>query len=1450
MNKRMIVLAGVLGAALLGLGAAPFENGDVVVFFGDSITHGGLYHTYVSDYYATRFPERSVRFVNSGIGGDTAAGAFPRIPEDVAEYKPTHVAFHFGMNDVNRGAYLPESTTSSLVARENAQRDYRRNLRRLIDGVRKAAPEAKFIYLTPTPYEDTAVITNAPKNGWASFNNVGCNTGLSLMAGFVIASARDDKADVVDWYSVLNGFRVRHQKDDPRFRFVRTDRVHPEELGHSVMAWEFLRRQGVPAVVSGVEIDAGSGAVVRTENAAVSSCQVDVRGCAFTLQAKALPFPVHEKALAYLKEFDVENTLNRETVRLTGLADGLYALKIDGEEVGRYTAQEFAKGVALGFNAKTPQYRQAQEVAARHRALRDRESQLRDHHSARWFFRNHVPDVDDIPSFRAWYEQQQKAGGLGGWKSYFGRFIPGYLEYWPKYREVREQLWKDQKEVRKLARPLPRKYEIALVANLVPHGLVAERMSDPVGLGTARPRLSWKLPDGVSRQTAYEIEADGQPCGKVLSDRQLDVDWPGRTLGSSDRASWRVRVWNERNEVSAWSPRATLSTGLLKTSDWQAKWIGANPKTVPEVDFGAATWLEGTNFEARFKSDRVVDLALGATKPFLVKLNGRLVYKCDGHVFDYRHLRFLDLRPYLADGENVLQVVLTPERFDRKHDPSVAAAIAVLRDAERRPAVTSDAAWGGRALGALRTPDFAAAIDCREEVASPAFEKTFRAKGTVRRATLHVTGLGYYEALLNGRKIGDKCLDPSPTDYDKRVLYSTYLLDGDVRAGENTLTLRLGHGWYDMRSIGMWNYDCAPWRDRPKGIAQLEIEYADGSRETVVTDASWRQVESPVLYDCIREGAVMGPLSAGLPKDLTAAVVPPPRGALEAEMLPATKVVRELAPTEITADGPGRWIVTFPETVSGWVRLTTRGLARGTVVSVEYDENLAPGRHKPKASPPNYFGPWTDKDRLIDVYFVKSGSYRLAYGPGAADSDRFVASGAAVETFEPSFAYHGFRHVVLEGLKEAPSAADIRACHVRTAFPETGSFACSDANLTELVRLARNSYKVNFANGFPTDCPHREKLGWTGDAWIASELGQCYFENTAAYRKWLTDIMDAQTAKGALCGISPTSGWGFAWGNGPVFDAVISMLPWNLWLFRGDRIALDAAYPALLRYLAYEQSAEAEPGLVANGLDDWNAKEKSHKPTAEYVISCLRLEIVETAAKIAEALGKTADVAVHRASAERIRAALRAKYAKGNGVFDNGGQTAQAMAVACGLAAPADRQAVADRLADSVLKTDCHADFGLAGAKYVYRALADVGRADLAYRMIVNPTEPTMMKWIGKNGTLWEDWTFGYSKSHVMLGDFSAWAFEYVAGLRRPLVPGYRTALVEPVLLPGLSWARGETETPYGRLASSWTLSGRDFALAVVVPSGCEAVVRLPDGSERTVGAGTHAFACPAITRR
>ena len=744
--------------------------------------------------------------------------------------------------------------------------------------------------------------------------------------------------------------------------------------------------------------------------------------------------------------------------------------------------------------------------------------------------------------------------------------------------------------------------------------------------------------------------------------------------------------------------------------------------------------------------------------------------------------------------------------------------------------VVSPVRWQASWIGAGRESD------------GVAFEKSFFVATPVVRATLHIAGLGFYEACLNGRKIGDKVLDPSPTDYDKRVLYSTYPVEDLVR-GTNVLRIVLGHGWYDMRCHADWAFDAALWRDRPKTIAQLEVEGIDGSRSTIITDGTWELIRSPIVFDCLREGEVVDGREIGWRKlGRTAVVVPAPRGRLEPSgELPGAKIQARIAPERMQRLSDGRWLVTFPETLSGWISLMVRGQKSGDVVSVRYDENLGLDGGPAVSSAADWAAAQKQGVRKIDCFVRKLGSAGAFPGEMAMQMDRYISGGRPVETFEPRFVYHGFRYVLVSGLRNELKPDDIRAVSVRTDFGETGVFDCSDKTLTELVRMARNSYKVNFTDGIPTDCPHREKLGWTGDAWIASETGLCYFDSASAYRKWYQDVLDTQREDGSICAIAPTSGWGYKSYPGPVFDAVLGMLPWNLWRFCGDREIVDVAYPPLMRYLAHEKSLEMSPGLVDNGLGDWNALVKAHMPEKTYVVSCLYLRLKEIAAEFASVKGLADDARLLRESAEMTRSALRSKYGKGNGVYANGGQTAQALAIEMELCTADERSAVASQLVASVERTDCHVDFGLVGAKFVYRALSDVGRSDLAYRMIVNPTEPSMTKWINKNGTLWEDWGDGFSKCHVMLSDFAAWAQQHLAGIS-PTEPGYRRIRIAPKAIRDLQWVKAETGTPYGKIKSNWQRCQGELCFQVEIPPECRAEVVLPDGYREWVGGGKHSF--------
>ena len=403
----------LIGLAAMAVGTAyaePFRDGDTVVFFGSSTTASGRYHEYVTDFYRTRCPEADIRFVNSGVGGDNAGNAQKRVDADVTYYKPTWVLYNFGMNDVGRDAYTANRTPAQIRHGEKCRKDFEKNLVALADKVRAAVPEAKEMFATPQIYDDTADNSIAVEKNW-----VGCNAALAELGTFTEKTAADRKALFVNWHKPLNDLVNRRRAAGERsFAVNGKDRVHLLPIGHAVLAWEFLKAQGVPATVSDVTVDAKSGKVAKSENATVTDLKATADGVSCTVHAKALPFPVEPEAKGLLAEFDVEETLNREIFAVTGLKPGNYALLIDGAEVATGDAAAFAKGIRLGFNERTPQYAQAQKFFAENKRLADRERKIRAY---------------------AWKPQNREAA-------------------------VREPLLEAQQKLRALVKTVPHRYEV------------------------------------------------------------------------------------------------------------------------------------------------------------------------------------------------------------------------------------------------------------------------------------------------------------------------------------------------------------------------------------------------------------------------------------------------------------------------------------------------------------------------------------------------------------------------------------------------------------------------------------------------------------------------------------------------------------------------------------------------------------------------------------------------------------------------------------------------------------------------------------------------------------------------------------------------------------------------------------------------------------------------------
>ena len=1035
-----------------------------------------------------------------------------------------------------------------------------------------------------------------------------------------------------------------------------------------------------------------------------------------------------------------------------------------------------------------------------------------------------------------------------------------------------------------------------------PRQLTVEYLREPMGIDVPHPRLSWKLDAAApeardlvqsgfqvlvasSREQLARNDGDLWDSSRIDSGQSVNVRYAGRPPRTSQRLHWKVRVWDAAGEASGWSEPATWIAGVMDPAEWKASWIAAHESTRPAFDAAGAGWIWAANaadlasgpagrtwlqreFEiAALPKGKPAILAVAGDDTYEVFINGELATKTWGHLNSPRQMRFIDVAKHLREGRNQLAAVVVNEAVG----PTGLLLTLRLPDGT---AIPSDGRWlaaagepppewktsaGLLGAGPWREATVAAAIDSgpwgrierRVETASPAFAKSFRIERPVREATLPITGLGFYEASLTGDRIGRKVLDPPPTRYDRRVLYSTYDVTPHLRQGDNRLSVLLGHGWYDVRSVAVWNFDVAPWRDAPRMLAQLEAIHDDGSRTLVTSDGSWRQVASPIGYDCIREGEVIGMAPEGGPDGasdpLPVAVVPGPAGRLAAAKLPPSVVAEELPPATIRQVRPGTWTVDFGRNVAGWARLRLTGQRPGDVVTIRYGERVADDG--------------SVDQRPIDEHYRHPQSFLVLPG-GWFQTDRYVCQGG-VETYEPRFTYHGFQYAEVSGLAAPPTPDSIRACVIHNDFPVAGSFSCSSDLLNRIHAAVRTAYLGNFVNGVPTDCPHREKNGWTGDASLASEMAMYEFDNVAGYAKWIDDLLDEQRPDGSLAAIVPTSGWGYSWGNGPAWDSALVIIPWMLYCYAGDEETLRRAYPAMRRYVD-SMTARAEDGIVSHGLGDW-IPVKTITPAAVTSTGYYHVDAL-IVARAAEVLGHAADAARYAALADTVRLGFQRRFLAADGSISVGGQTAQSCGLHQGLVPASTRG-----LVDAVEGADRHFDVGILGSKYLLRSLSEAGRTDLAISILHQRDEPSFGSWLDRGATaFWEDWSEGTSRNHVMFGDVSAWCYQYLAGIRLadsvsaigertdPAAVGMRSFTIAPVFATGIDWVAATHESPYGTIRSSWRrdADGGDVVLEVTVPVNAVAVVRLPSaqpapgGISRRIGSGTHRFTVPADSPR
>jgi alpha-L-rhamnosidase len=623
-------------------------------------------------------------------------------------------------------------------------------------------------------------------------------------------------------------------------------------------------------------------------------------------------------------------------------------------------------------------------------------------------------------------------------------------------------------------------------------------------------------------------------------------------------------------------------------------------------------------------------------------------------------------------------------------------------------------------------------------------------------ARLYICGLGYFYAYINGIKPSDDVLSTAFTRFDSTVLYLAYDVTELLKAGKNAIGVILGNGWYNCFTEDPWNTRQATWRHWPKVIAELHVRLSDGSETVITTDQSWKSAKSHIIFNGIRNGEYYD-ARLEIPgwntprfddsKWEPAKIIRPPGGVLRAFELQPIRITRELPAVKKWRSPSGTWIFDMGQNFSGIARIKVKGKA-GTEVVIKYSDLLKEDNLSLNQAP--------------IAGFVKSGEFQ---------TDKYIKKSNGVEIWQPIFVYHGFQYVELSGLEYEPDLDAVTGLVMHTDFGERGHFKCSCETLNTIQKLCYWATVSNY-HGIPTDCPHREKNGWTGDASLSAEQTLLNFAPMAAYIKWMRDFKDSQKPNGAVPCVVPSTGWGYNWGNGPDWSSALTLIPWYLYTYCGDAEILGEMYDTIKKHCEFISSM-ADNYIVHYGIGDWcppfegpalAVNMSSFKTPTALTDTAYYYKTAETLSKIARILGKEEDAVSYGELARRIKEAFREKFFNKTEMKIAGDcQTSTACMLYQGLAEEDEKEALLKLLLKQIEKKDFHLDFGILGNKYVMNTLGDMGYADVGIRMITQETFPSFKRWIDMGATtLWECWNGGGSHNHHGFSDVSAFMYKYI----------------------------------------------------------------------------------------
>lgn len=679
---------------------------------------------------------------------------------------------------------------------------------------------------------------------------------------------------------------------------------------------------------------------------------------------------------------------------------------------------------------------------------------------------------------------------------------------------------------------------------------------------------------------------------------------------------------------------------------------------------------------------------------------------------------------------------------------------------------------------------------------APYLRKTFTLEQVPGNMELLICGLGYYELYINGVRPDSRVLDPMPSNYDKHCLYVRYDITPLLKSGENVIGVILGNGTYNANTDASRALLAASvWRDYPK----LRLELKKDSESFLVSDDSWLlSVDGPIVFDSIRNGEsydarreLLGWLFPDFNDSSWEKVgkVDPPGGALIEQYAEPCRII-DTYPMSLSSKKYN--VYDCGVNIAGHVRIKVCGEA-GARITLEHDERLTSDG---------------DLDPSSNNIYVFTGEYQ---------TDHYTLKGDDKgEVWQPRFTWHGFRYcrVTIEGKAELIS---IEANAICTDFKKIGNFETSHSVLNQLEKVTVASFVSNFT-GLPTDCPQREKHGWTGDAQLACETGLYHFAAQNAYTQWLDSMIDGQRDSGQLPMVAPFSNWSYNGSCGLTWDSALFIIPDEIHRFSGDSRAIKNAYPAMCKYIDY-LSYVSDDLIVFWGGGDWCAPDIKKTAPPQVTGTGYFYKNVRLLAEFSALLGK--DPSCYEELAEKIKKSFQEKLKGDSGNWGNGTMTENAAALYFGLAD--NPQSTVARLAETAEKLEYRCEFGILGAKFVARMLAEYGYVNEACRFFTQESFPGYVNILNTGATtLWENWDGTYSQNHIMFGDLSAWFFKYPGGIR----PDFRFGLKKLELRPIIPECMEKFSTSWNGVKISYS----DGIYSADVPDSIEVVLTLPDG--------------------